>query len=96
MILVPPALGYYITRSEKAAYDPGLEVPCPYCIEPITEDNVRSFNLMQMEKQPYLSVFYRTHKTCHEEASAVGKQNLDDVVMATLEAIANQKGETNG
>lgn len=83
----PVVLGWFIGRGTKEAYDPGIDVPCPYCGLKLTDDNVRTHNLMAADREPMLSVFYRTHKTCHEEATDRGKQALDDFVMAALETM---------
>lgn len=85
MILVPPAIGYHTTKDGKPLYDPGIDVPCPFCLEVITEGDVRTLNLMQMQRKPHLSVFYRAHRTCHEKSGEKEKNHLDQIVMVMLE-----------
>lgn len=93
MLMLPPAVGYYTDASqdrENPFYDPGINVPCPFCMQPLTEDNVRTMGLMAETRDPELSAFYRCHRTCHESATAESQQALDEAVMAMLDVLAKQ------
>lgn len=58
---------------EKPSYDPPHDAPCPYCLVPISEDDVRTHSLM-MAGPHYAkrSYFYRTHATCDDTQSDTG------------------------
>ena len=91
-IQYPVVLGWYSGAIQKEPmFDPGIDIPCPYCGLKLTDDNVRSFNLMAEDREPMLSVFYRCHRTCHENADDAGKNSIDNFVMNALETMRQEE-----
>jgi hypothetical protein len=61
------------------SYDPPHDAPCPYCLAPLTDDDVRTTCLMwQGPVYAKRSYFYRTHRTCHEAAKERGEPDKMD------------------
>lgn len=49
----------------KPSYDPPHDAPCPYCLAPISENDMRTSSLMPLgPRYAKRSYFYRTHKSC--------------------------------
>src|SRR5690349_4442652 len=86
----PVVLGWFSGANQKEPMFEAFLVPCPYCGITITEDNCRTFNLMAEDREPMLSVFYRSHKTCHEQATPEGKKAIDNFVMVALETMRDK------
>jgi len=72
----------------QPSYDPGFYVPCLYCGEPLTDDNVRthSFSAMTDGSKSY---YYRTHRTCDEQATEKEKTSIWHAVMQRIEKDGN-------
>jgi hypothetical protein len=51
---------------EKPAHDPGLDVPCPFCLKKL-ERPVMSISLLR--EGDGRSYFYRAHKACYSTAT---------------------------
>lgn len=69
-----------------ASYDPPHDVPCPYCLAPLTADDVRTHNIM-MAGPVYAkrSYFYRTHRTCDVSArEGRGDWSMDDRIFDAI------------
>lgn len=65
---------------DQPNYDPPHDAPCPYCGNPCTSDDVRTHSIMAMEGATR-SYFWRTHRTCDENASEGQQQSIFDGVM---------------
>lgn len=94
IVMLPPAVGYYTDASqdrEHPFYDPGLGVPCPFCMAPVDDvDDMRTLGLMAATKEPELCVFYRCHSSCHDGATEQAQATLDRTVIAMLHVLATQ------
>lgn len=67
--------GYFMTaHSEKPEYDPGLNVPCLFCQNPLSNP-MKSISIMR--EGSFRSWFYRCHKDCYD--------NLDSEEVAKYE-----------
>lgn len=70
--------GYFTESNQiKPAYDPGLEVDCPFCNQSLSEPIV-STSVMPMEGG--ICYFYRAHKECLKNASPGKIGEIDSVV----------------
>lgn len=59
--------GWFISpHQEKPEHDPGLDVPCPYCLKKL-ERHVMAISLWKTNA--IKSYFYRAHKYCYEAAT---------------------------
>lgn len=68
------------------SYDPPRDGPCPYCLEPLLKDDVRTHSIMMKDGEyAKRSYFFRTHRTCDDGAQARGKC-LDDAIFVMIEA----------
>ena len=66
-------------------YEPPHDAPCPYCFAPMTADDVRTHNLMEASSSyAKRSYFFRTHRTCDNDAEKRG----EDITGRILDAIA--------
>lgn len=45
-------------------FDPGLDVPCPCCLEPLRNGPRKTISVMPVERTR--SYFFRAHKACWE------------------------------
>ena len=62
-----PELGYFDDPLQtKPKYDPPVNLPCPYCKEPMHHFDVRTIGFMNA-KHRTRSWFYRVHKSCDEK-----------------------------
>jgi hypothetical protein len=68
---------------EKPAYDPGLEVSCPFCNEKINNGigHTKIITVSVMRPGDVRSYFYRAHKECYMAAPAEKIMELDSVVL---------------
>ena len=71
---------------DQPTYDPPRDAPCPYCGNPLTDDDVRTHSIMAADvATPRRSSFWRTHRTCDENASDGQKQSIFDGVLYRIE-----------
>jgi hypothetical protein len=74
--------GYFTDKSDKPAYDPGLDVPCIYCRQKL-ELPVRSYSLMVPGHNR--SYFYRVHRACAEQMEASGEDiHYDSLIIDSI------------
>jgi hypothetical protein len=67
--------GYFDAPEQTIpAFDPGLEVQCPFCLIGLEEPMVCT-SLMRVDRFGGRSYFYRAHKPCKEFATE------DDIVL---------------
>lgn len=60
--------GYFDSPAQESpAFDPGLAMPCPFCLLSLHSGPRKTISLMA-EGDPR-SYFYRAHKFCYENAS---------------------------
>jgi hypothetical protein len=67
--------GWYDDSTQsRPSYDPPHDAPCPYCLAPLTADDVRTICVVLAEPvYAKRSYFYRTHRTCDDAAKARGE-----------------------
>ena len=71
---------------ENPTYDPPRDAPCPYCGNPCTDDDVRTHSIMAAYvPNPRRCYFWRTHRTCDEDASEGRKQSVLDGVLYRIQ-----------
>lgn len=74
--------GYFDAPEQEApAFDPGLDVPCAYCLKPLSRP-MRAISLMKPGDGR--SYFYRAHKDCYDHASADEVCDLESSLIDTL------------
>ena len=75
------AVGYFTAPEQRTpAFDPGLDVPCPVCGEPLSNgEPLREISLMP--RGHARSYFYRLHKACFRKLSRAGREALDAEVI---------------
>ncbi len=72
--------GYYERADQtEASYDPGVGVPCPFCLRKLSEP-LRTVSLMLPGDSR--SYFYRAHRGCHENA---GEQEITEFESALID-----------
>jgi len=79
MSITPAAFGYFDGLGQKPAYDPGLCVPCPICLQPVGETNIITESLMSITGDR--SYFFRAHKPCWQSASDDEKRRIEGVII---------------
>lgn len=67
-------------RQQVPAYDPGLNVPCPYCLRKL-ERPVRTISLMVPGDAR--SFFYRAHKQCSVDATPQQTEQIESSLIDT-------------
>ena len=78
--------GWFDDATQSApSYDPPRNLPCLYCCEALSPDNVRTHSIMYKHGYANRSYFFRTHRTCDDAANSHGR-NLDDAIFAMIEA----------
>lgn len=87
--------GWY-SSAEQASDDPDHDPPhdaaCPYCGNPLTEDDVRTHSFVPEQiASRDRCYFYRTHRTCDEAATQAEK---DSIFSAVIERIRHTHGLT--
>ena len=77
--------GYFDSPENKApAFDPGLRVPCPFCLHLLDKSALKTISLMPVGGSR--SYFYRAHKGCYEQASSDDILNLESSLIDTVVA----------
>ncbi len=77
--------GWFSTPEQATAvYDPPHDAPCLFCGEAIFGGDVRTISLMWADRDDERSYFYRAHKTCHEGATALERNQVDGLVLAMV------------
>ena len=70
----------------EATYDPPHDAPCPYCLAPITPIDVRTHSIMYQDAAyAKRSYFYRTHRTCAQDARVRGDESMDGRIFDAIE-----------
>lgn len=71
--------GYFDDADQtKPAFDPGLEVPCPFCLKKL-ELPVRTTSLMADGDNR--SYFYRAHRDCADRATPEQEMQIEGSVV---------------
>ena len=72
--------GHFDAPGDKApAFDPGLGVPCPFCLQPVETGALKTISLMPLGGSR--SYFYRAHKNCYERASLEDATKLESSII---------------
>jgi hypothetical protein len=74
-----PYWGWFENEGDTPAFDPGLRVPCLLCGKALDMGDIRTTSLMW--PQGNKSLFYRTHRSCHDAASAETISVIDEAVL---------------
>jgi hypothetical protein len=75
--------GYFDDPGDQApTFDPGLGVPCPFCLRPVGKDGIKTISLMPIEGNR--SYFYRAHKGCYEQVSPDDIARLESSLIDTV------------
>ncbi len=78
-------VGYYDDpTADVPAYDPGLDVICPFCVTHLNYPAVmcKTINLMGLAPTDKpRSYFYRCHKTCYEGATGDERGDLEVAIL---------------
>lgn len=85
MTLKNPYLGYYEGAAPEPAYDPGIEIDCFLCMEPL-ESKPRQTTSLVAENGGNRSYFYRVHKTCWENLSEQDQHMYEGSIVDNLES----------
>lgn len=80
--------GYY-DRSDQLSHqptiNPAVDGPCLFCGETMTPTDVRTHSMMGMPAtNPKRAYFYRTHRTCHEDATSAERADIDGYVWQAI------------
>jgi len=67
---------------------PQFPGPCIACLQPMSEEDVRTINLMWADRKHGLSVFYRMHRTCAVSMSDRERNAYDAVVLEAMPSLA--------
>lgn len=78
--------GYYDHPDQtEPAYDPGMQVPCPICFNPVenpdTSESIVTVSIMATDSDR--AYFYRMHKRCFGSASDEEIQRVEDSLVST-------------
>lgn len=74
--------GYFDNPVDKnPTFDPGLSVPCPFCLQSVVKGALKTISLMLIGGGR--SYFYRTHKGCYERASSKDVNRLESSLIDT-------------
>ena len=69
--------GYFnASVQEKPAFDPGLDVPCPFCTSRLSKP-MKTISIMPAAGNK--SFFYRAHKECYEGADPEEIQHIESL-----------------
>lgn len=78
--------GYYERPDQpidQPTIDPDHYGPCLFCDLPLTDDDIRTHSLMPVGGSR--SFFYRTHRSCHEAADDTRRNQIDAVVIDSID-----------
>src|SRR3954466_14074981 len=83
----------YFTHPDQTepAYDPGLEVGCPFCPDPLTPESAITTSLQGTPKSA-ASFFYRVHRECMERVGPEGETDFEKPLRETLAFKAKRMG----
>ena len=74
--------GYFEAPEDKTpTFDPGLCVPCPFCLQAVANGSIKTISLMPIGGRR--SYFYRAHKGCYEQASPDDVTRLESSLIDT-------------
>ena len=73
----------------KPAFDPGLDVPCPFCLGTL-ERPLKTISLMLPGDAR--SFFYRAHKACYDDATPEATSQIESAQIDTRARLAANKG----
>ena len=82
---MPSIYGYFDDDSNIPAYDPGLEIDCPICGQPLCDPMKSPSFMVPGDSRSY---FYRIHKGCANE------QAMSEIEGVIVDAIFHAR-ETN-
>lgn len=76
--------GYFDSGDQTTpAYDPGLDIPCPFCKEPfkrIIHEELTTISVMSPGSER--CYFYRAHKACYHAATPDERAMYDELPLA--------------
>jgi hypothetical protein len=84
-----PLIGYYTSADQpidQPTYDPPHDGPCLICWTPIPEGDIRTHGVMWLDRNPAISAYFRTHRTCAEAT------NMDPYCESVLDALRSAPG----
>lgn len=77
-----PTCGYYDAPGKtEPDWDPGLDIDCPVCERPLSDNPTVTINVRRLDQKPYMSWFYRLHKGCHATLSERECMEMDELAM---------------
>ena len=80
--------GYFDNPEAKVpAFDPGLSVSCPFCLQSVVKGALKTISLMPIGGSR--SYFYRAHKGCYEQASS---EDVNKLESSLIDTVAVHKG----
>jgi len=76
---------------DQPTFNPDFHAECPYCSQPITDEDVRTHSLMPVDESlnkasNTRAYFYRTHRTCDEMALPKARNNIDGKIFDMIKA----------
>lgn len=74
-------------------FNPSFPGPCLFCGTDTTEEDVRTHSMLPVGSSR--SFFYRTHRTCHEAASAEQRNHIDGIIIDSI-AHHGDEAQSNG
>ncbi len=75
--------GYFDDPGDQApTFDPGLDVPCPFCLRPVGKGGIKTISLMLIGGSR--SYFYRAHKCCYQQAIPHDVSELEHSLIDTI------------
>jgi hypothetical protein len=77
-------VGYFDSPEQtEPAHDPGLEVPCVVCWEPLAAPMV-TLSLMWADRSGDKSLFYRAHKDCWSTLDEDEQERYDRSILEAI------------
>ena len=77
--------GYFENPTETVpTFDPGLNIPCPLCLQSLVESACTTISLMPVGGDR--SYFYRAHKICYTQARSADIMRLESSLIDTVAA----------
>lgn len=80
--------GFFDLAGTKPAYDPGLDVACPFCAITLNRPLVTTSFFRPGDDKSY---FYRSHKACSLMATLDEVQGIESAVVDAKELIAQPR-----
>ena len=71
------------------AYDPGLDVPCPICLERVGKHGICTISLRGDDEKSY---FFRAHKQCWDGASLEEQGQIEGALIDDIASRSQSAG----